>query len=77
MRTTLDIQDEAYAIAKAIAQERNEGLGRTISEIILKFAHPPVPPPANAMQMKNGLPVVRIGRVVTSDDVRRVLDESE
>lgn len=76
MRTTLDLSDEAYSLAKAVARERNIGLGRAVSEIILSFSQPANPLPQN-LEFENGFPVVGIGRTVTSEDVRRILDESE
>ena len=36
VRTTLDISDEAYYIAKAIARDQNRSLGRVIGDLILK-----------------------------------------
>ena len=77
MRTTLDIEDTAYAIAKSIARERNIGLGRAIGEIILKFAHPEDEPPAAKVSTRKGFPVVRVGRVITSEEVSKILDETE
>ena len=76
MRTTLDIDDDAYRIAKAISRDKDQGLGRTISEIILDFARPKEAP-ASRVVVKDGLPFIRVGRVVTNEDVRRILDESE
>ena len=77
MRTTLDLTDEAYALAKAIAQEENLGLGRAISQIIIRFAHPESSPAPQVVHLEDGLPVVSIGRMVTSEDVRKILEESE
>jgi hypothetical protein len=76
MRTTLDLSDEAYNLAKAIAREKDQGLGRTISDIILEYAMPKVPPPSRVV-LQDGLPFIRVGRVITNEDVRRILDESE
>lgn len=76
MRTTLDLTDEAYALAKSIAHEQNLGLGRAISKIILDYAHAPHPA-SPEIGLENGLPVVSLGRRVTSEDVRAILDESE
>src|SRR6266540_2412892 len=36
VRTTLDISDEAYYIAKAIARDRNRSLGRVVGDLILQ-----------------------------------------
>ena len=77
MRTTLDLTDESYALAKAIAQEENLGLGRAISQIIVKFAHPESLPSSKSVYVEDGLPVVSIGRMVSSEDVRKILEESE
>lgn len=76
MRTTLDLSDEAYNLAKAIAREKDQGLGRTVSEIILEFAKPKNPP-ASRIVVKDGLPFIHVGRVITNEDVRLVLDESD
>lgn len=76
MRTTLDLSDEAYALAKAIAQEQGLGLGRAISQIILNYANPPAPP-AREIHLEHGIPVVSVGRVITSEEVQRILEESE
>lgn len=38
MRTTLDIPDEAYDIAKAIAKRHNRSLGGVIGDLILRSA---------------------------------------
>ena len=65
MRTTLDLTDEAYALAKAIAQEEN------------LIAHPDSLPSPKSVYVEDGLPVVSIGRVFASEDVREILEESE
>jgi hypothetical protein len=36
VRTTLDIPDEAYYLAKAIARDRNRSLGRVVGDLILQ-----------------------------------------
>jgi hypothetical protein len=36
VRTTLDISDEAYYIAKAIARDQNRSLGRVVGDLILQ-----------------------------------------
>jgi hypothetical protein len=76
MRTTIHLTDEAYYTAKAIACERNIGLGRAISQIIVSFANPGAPA-SRTIEFENGFPVVSIGRVVTSADVQKILEESE
>lgn len=36
VRTTLDISDEAYYLAKAIARDQNRSLGRVVGDLILQ-----------------------------------------
>ncbi|MDZ7639547.1 MAG: hypothetical protein U5J83_15030 [Bryobacterales bacterium] len=38
VRTTLDIPDEPYYIAKAIARDRNRSLGHVVGDLILEAA---------------------------------------
>ena len=73
MRTTIDLTDEAYHLARAIAHERNESLGKVVSELILgprkaKSARIVIPDDPHA------LPKVYFGRRITSDDVRNLED---
>jgi hypothetical protein len=37
VRTTLDISDEAYYLAKAIARDQNRSLGRVVGDLILRL----------------------------------------
>jgi len=74
VRTTPDLTDEAYALAKSIAREKDQGLARTISEIIL--AHGTAAAPAK-LKTRNGFPVVTLGRRLSSEDVKKILDEDE
>ncbi len=74
VRTTLDISDEAYYIAKAIARDRNRSLGRVIGDLILQSAKGAKGAP---IQMSDyGFPTFRCARPVTSEDVK-ALDEEE
>ena len=70
MRTTLDLTDEAYHLAKAIAREKDQSLGRTISELILARSVA-----APELAFVKGVPVVRFGRPITSEDVQAVLED--
>lgn len=72
MRTTIDLTPEAWHLAKAVAREREQSLGQVVSDFILRVPVTPDPLPARS---EAGFPLLRIGRVITSDDVRRVIDE--
>lgn len=73
MRTTLDIADEAYYIAKAIARDQNRSLGRVVGDLILQSARGS---PGAAIAMSDyGFPTFRCARPVTSEDVKALDDE--
>jgi hypothetical protein len=72
VRTTLDLAPEAWHLAKAIARERHESLGKVVSDFILRQPATVAPPlPYSAA----GFPVFSSGRPVTSEDVQNLLDE--
>lgn len=73
MRTTLDISDDAYYIAKGIARDRKHSLGRVVGELILQSAQGSKG--ASIGMSDYGFPVFRCARPVTSDDVRALDDE--
>ena len=78
MRTTVDLKDEAYQTVKAIARDRDESMGKVMSELIMKGACQPNPNhKVGEIRMVNGWPVVSIGRPITSEEVRDFLDENE
>jgi hypothetical protein len=73
VRTTLDIDDEAYYIAKAIARDQNRSLGRVVGDLILKSSQIVE---GAAIQMSDyGFPTFRCIRPVTTDDVKALEDE--
>lgn len=74
VRTTLDIPDKAYYIAKAIARDRNSSLGRVVGDLILQSA---AGAKGATIQMSEyGFPTFRCTRPVTTEDVK-ALDEEE
>jgi hypothetical protein len=74
VRTTLDISDEAYYVAKAIARDQNRSLGRVIGDLILQSARSGK---GASIEMSDyGFPTFRCIRHVTSEDVK-ALDEEE
>ena len=73
MRTTLDIPDEPYYIAKAIARDRNRSLGQVVGELILEAAHSSKG--ATVEMSDYGFPTFRCTRPVSSEDVKALDDE--
>jgi hypothetical protein len=73
VRTTLDIPDEAYYIAKAIAREQNLSLGRVVGDLILQSSKGAKS--ASIKMSDYGFPTFRCARPVTTEDVKALDDE--
>lgn len=73
VRTTLDIADEAYYIAKAIAQDQNRSLGRVVGDLILQASKGSKD--ASIRMSDYGFPTFRCARPVTTEDVKALDDE--
>lgn len=73
MRTTLAIDDDVLAAAKAIARQRNQTIGHVVSELARKSLRPPA-----AATERNGIPLLPVRRpnaIVTLDIVNALRDE--
>jgi len=74
MRTTLSIDDDVMAAAKAIAEREN----KTVGEIVSTLARRALQPPRPGGRTRNGIPLLpRRGttKTVTLDLVNRLRDE--
>jgi len=73
VRTTLDISDEAYYIAKTIARDQNRSLGRVVGDLILQSFNGAK---GSSIEMSDyGFPTFRCARPVTTEDVKALDDE--
>lgn len=70
MRTTIDLTEEAYQIAKTVSRETGQSLGATVSRFITESAAAP-----SQIEMSGELPIFRCVRRITSTDVRALEDE--
>lgn len=76
MRTTVDLPDDLHAIASAIAHDRHQSLSRTIVELVRQALHTGRPENAELeIDELTGFPIIRLNRMITSQDVRRLEDE--
>ena len=69
MRTTVTIDDEILAVARALAQQNDVSLGRAISELARRGLRA-----AEKVGESDGLPVFSVpgdAKPITSDDVYR------
>jgi predicted transcriptional regulator len=74
MRTTIDLPDDLHRQALAIARDTSRTLSATVADLVrrgLGEGHEP----DVTISARTGLPLVRLGRVVTTEDVRSLEDE--
>jgi hypothetical protein len=73
MRTTLVIDDDVLTAAKAIARQRQQTIGRVVSELA-----PDALRPAFVASERNGIPLLPVRQpnaIVTPDIVKALRDE--
>jgi hypothetical protein len=74
MRTTIAIDDDVLAAAKAIARQRNQSIGKVVSELARGSLRPPPP-----WTERNGirlLPLHQPDAIVTLEIVNALRDET-
>jgi hypothetical protein len=72
MRTTLAIDDDILAAAKAIARQTNQTIGEVLSELARNALKPP-----SSLTERNGvplLPVRKAGIIVTAEIINALRD---
>ena len=75
MRTTIDLPDDLLQQVKAIARDTERSMSGTVTALIRRGLECD-----DASEVRTspttGLPLVTVGRVVTSDDVRAADDDA-
>lgn len=74
MRTTIDLPDDLHRLAMSIARDTSRSFSETVADLVRRGLNQGTPagPSRSAV---TGLPTVRLGVTVTTDDVRRLEDE--
>jgi len=74
MRTTVDLPEDLHQRAVSIARDTSSTLSETVAELMRRglgeFGASTV-----SRSPRTGLPVVSVGRVVTTEDVRSLEDD--
>jgi hypothetical protein len=73
MRTTIAIDDDVLAAAKAIARQRHQTVGKVVSELARNSLRPPTP-----ATERNGVPLLPVRRadvIVTPEIINALHDE--
>jgi hypothetical protein len=74
MRTTLDLPDDLHKQALAIARDTRRTLSETVADLIRRGLRADSTTGVST-DPRTGLPLVSVGTVVTSEDVRSLEDE--
>jgi predicted transcriptional regulator len=76
MRTTIDLPDDLHAQAAAIARDTHQSLSQTVAFLIRRGLGSGQSGGVVTSE-RTGLPVVHLGRTITTDDVRRLEDDDQ
>ncbi|MGH8921702.1 MAG: antitoxin [Actinomycetes bacterium] len=76
MRTTIDLPDDLHAQAVAIARDTHQSLSKTVAGLIRRGLSSGGPGEI-ARSARTGLPVAHLGRIITTEDVRRLEDDDQ
>jgi hypothetical protein len=74
MRTTIDLPDELHRQALSIARDTSRTLSETVAELMRRGLGEGKSAPT-VQSSRTGLPVVTLGKVITTDDVRSLEDD--
>jgi len=76
MRTTIDLPSELHRAALLIARDRGQTLSRTVSDLLRSALLGGYPTVSLETDAETGLPLVRVGRRVTADEVAMAQEEA-
>jgi predicted transcriptional regulator len=74
MRTTIDLPDDLHRQAVSIARDTSRTLSEVVAELMRRGLGQGKRSQA-ARSTRTGLPVVTLGKVITTDDVRALEDD--
>jgi predicted transcriptional regulator len=75
VRTTIDLKPEIHRLAQSVARDRHQTLSETINELLGRVLTPQAAPVISVSE-RTGLRTIRLGRVITADDVRELEDDA-
>ena len=75
MRTTVDLPSNVHERARKLAAERGVSMSAMIAELAARGLSTLAVPPHLDRDPESGLPVIRLGRRVTDEDVAAALDD--
>lgn len=75
MRTTVDLPPALHRRARELAQQRGQSLSKTLAELTARGLDQLDKPAVLRRDPITGLPVIDIGRRITTEEVAALLDE--
>lgn len=75
MRTTVDLPPGVHRRARELAAERGESLSTVVAELTIRGLAQLDAPVQLRVDVRTGLPVLSLGRIVTDADVAEALDD--
>jgi Arc/MetJ family transcription regulator len=76
MRTTIDLPDDLHQQAQSIARDTHRTLGETVADLMRRgLGHGGAV--AVSRSRTTGLPLVHLGTVITTEDVRALEDDDQ
>jgi Arc/MetJ family transcription regulator len=74
MRTTIDLPDDLHRVALAIARDTSRTLSETVTDL-MRRALERAGTAQVSQSARTGLPVVHLGKIITTEDVRALEDD--
>ena len=75
MRTTVNLEPEAYRLARALAAQRNLSIGKILSEALLSQFKPTSQNKSPLTIDSQGFPRLSVGKIITPEDVAVAIEE--
>lgn len=75
VRTTVNLPPEVHERAKRLAAQRRQSLSETVAELTIRGLASLGESTTISVDPVSGLPVLKLGRVLTSEDVADALDD--
>jgi hypothetical protein len=76
MRTTVDLDDDVLRVAKDVARQRDQSLGRVLSDLVRRA----LTPSQGNIKVRNGVPILPRkpgAKPVTSEIVKDLLESED
>jgi Arc/MetJ family transcription regulator len=74
MRTTIDLPDDLHRQAMSIARDTSRSLSETVADLMRRGLNQGPGRKVSRSEV-TGLPIVRLGTTISTDDVRELDDE--